>query len=141
MSSAQYVILNVHDQNLAIGIEQVNEIISVPQIFKVPNSPDYVEGLISLRGKVYTVINLCKKFKLPVKDADENTKIVIVNSTSASIGLLVDNVKEIAAFDDSDIESSSDSVATKSVNFIKGVAKKDDVVTIILDVEKLIAAS
>ena len=98
MATQQLVKFQIGDQAFGIGITDIFQIIKPQEIFKVPNTPPFIEGLLNLRGKVLTVFNLRKRFNMPDKENDENTKILIVNSNDMLLGFIVDNVKEIVRF-------------------------------------------
>ncbi len=82
----------IEKEHYSISIEFVQEIITIPPITRIPNSPRYVEGAINLRGKVVKIINIRKKFELPFKHYDGNTRIIILNSKDITFGILVDQI-------------------------------------------------
>lgn len=140
MAGKQLVIFKVNEENFGIDINQVNIIVEPMEIFKVPNTPDYVEGLINLRGKVYTIFNLRKKFGLQAKETDENTKIILVKLNTLIVGLIVDEVNEIVTFEDQEMEPAPLSISMGgNRKFINGVAKKSDRIVMILDMESLLS--
>lgn len=133
MATRQLVIFDVNGEEFGVDIEQVNIIERTLEIFKIPNTPEYVEGLVNLRGKVHTVFNLRKRFKMPVKDFDENTKIIMANTGAAIVGLIVDEVKEIVKVDDKDIESAPKVLENLERKYISSVAKVGDRIILMLD--------
>ena len=139
MGNCKLVIFNLNGENFGIEITQVDTIIEPMEIFKIPSTPIFIEGLINLRGKVYTVFNLRKKFNLPTKEFDDNTKIIIVNVDSTMVGLIVDEVMEIATFDENNIESAPQSILSLDRKFINGIAKKDEKIVLILDLNRIIS--
>jgi purine-binding chemotaxis protein CheW len=139
MASKQLVIFKVNGEDFGIDINQVNIIEKPPEIFKVPNTPEYIEGLINLRGKVHTVFNLRKRFNLPAQEFDDNTKIIIVNANSTMVGLIVDEVDEIVIFDESNIENTPQIIANQKRRFLSGIAKKGDKIVLILDIENILS--
>ena len=137
--SSQYVVFKLNDERFAVEIERVLEIIHTQSVFKVPNSPPYIDGLINLRGKVYTLFNLRKKFDLPSIDANaENTKVLIVNINSTYIGISVDTVDEIIQIENSSIEEPPPTLANNAKNVINGVAKINDKLVLLLNLDTLI---
>ncbi len=134
--SAQLVLFKVNDEVFAISINHVNIIEKISDIYKVPDTPVYIEGLINLRGKVHTVFNLRKKFGYQPKEFDENTRIIILNHTSM-VGLLVDEVSEIFSAEDSDIKPAPDLISGLSGKFFSGVIERDGKIVLILDLDKL----
>ncbi|OLS16176.1 MAG: chemotaxis signal transduction protein [Promethearchaeota archaeon CR_4] len=89
----------VDKEYYSIGIENVQEIITVPPITRVPNTPRYVEGALNLRGKVIKIVNIRKKLELPFKHYDGNTRIIILNAKNITIGIIVDQILEVFKVD------------------------------------------
>lgn len=139
MAIRQLVIFSVNDEEFGIDIEHVNIIERSLEIFKIPNTPEYIEGLVNLRGKVHTVINLRKRFNMPAKSFDENTKIIMVSTSSAVVGLIVDEVKEIVKLDDKDIENAPNVLEDLNKRYIDGVAKAGERVILLLNVDTVLA--
>lgn len=137
--SSQYVVFKLNEERFAVEIERVLEIIHAQAVFKIPNSPPYIDGLINLRGKVYTLFNLRKKFNLPTIDETlEGSKVLIVNVGSSYIGISVDTVDEILQIEDSAIEETPPTVDNNTKNYIRAVAKVDDKLILLLNLESLI---
>ncbi len=135
--SAQLVLFKVNSEVFAININNVNIIEKLSDIYKVPDTPVYIEGLINLRGKVHTVFNLRKKFGYAAKEFDENTRIIILNHSSM-VGLLVDEVSEIFTAEDSAIKPAPELISGLSGKFFSGVVERDGKIVLILDLEKLL---
>jgi len=89
----------VDQECYSIGIENVQEIITVPSITRIPNSPRYVEGALNLRGKVVKIVNMRKRLELPFKHYDGNTRIIILNAKNTTVGILVDQILEVFKID------------------------------------------
>ena len=138
MASHQLVIFNVGDEEFGVDISYVNSIERPLKIFKIPNVPEYIEGLINLRGKVCSVINLRKRFNLPIKEFDDYTKIIMVAVNSTIVGFIVDAVSEIINIEDADMEDTSSILDGNSKRFINGVAKVDNRVIMLLDLKTVI---
>lgn len=135
--STQLVLFKVQDEVFAISINNVNIIEKVSDIYKVPDTPVYIEGLINLRGKVHTVFNIRKKFGYTPIEFDENTRIIILNHTSM-VGLLVDEVSEIFSSEDTDIKPAPELISGLSGKFFSGVVERDGKIVLIIDLEKLL---
>jgi purine-binding chemotaxis protein CheW len=133
MANQQIVIFKVDEEMFGINIDQVKEIIAPLEIFKIPNAPSFVQGLINLRGKIYTILNLRKKFNLAAKESDEHTKIVILNSDSLAVGFIIDVVNEIIWIDDKNIETAPETIKAMNKKYITGVAKIDQKAVLLLD--------
>lgn len=139
MGSRQLVVFAINGEEFGIDIEHVNSIERMMELFKIPNTPDYIEGLANLRGKVHTVFNLRKRFKLPSPEFTESTKIIMVNTSVSTIGVIVDEVKKIVKVEDSDFEPTPNALNNLQDKFLNGIVKVDDRVIMILDVEKIVS--
>ncbi|MGE5474101.1 MAG: chemotaxis protein CheW [Ignavibacteriales bacterium] len=138
MATKQYVVFGIEDESFALDIEKVKEIIKPIEIAHVPNVPEFIEGMINMRGKVHAVINIRSKFKIPKKEFDEGTKIILVNMNSMLAGIIVDGVSEIVRVDDQDIGETPEIITKASPEYIKGVIKKDEKMLIVLDIDRVI---
>lgn len=137
--SSQYVVFKLNDERFAVEIERVLEIIHTQAVFKVPNAPEYIDGLINLRGKVYTLFNLRKKFDLPSINANlEDSKVLIVNIGSTYIGMSVDAVDEIIQIENDSIEETPPTLANNTKSYIRAVAKVNNNLILLLHLESLI---
>lgn len=141
MASRQLLIFKLNEEYFGVEITNIDQIIPPKEITKIPNTPDYIEGLLSLRGKVYTVFNLRKRFCLPDRGFDDSTKIVIVNVNSVAIGFIVDEVNEIARVEDENIESTPKTIASLNKKYINGIAKIGERLVIMLDLEQVLSVS
>lgn len=141
MATKQFVIFNINNENFGVEIIQVKEIIKPMEIFKIPDTPEFIEGLINLRGKVHTVFNLRKKFHLPPLEFDDNTKIIIVNVNELMVGFIVDEVNEIIRVEDEDIENTPPSITTLNKKYITGIAKVGEKVILLLDLSQALSVS
>lgn len=128
----------VADLTFGIEITQIHQILKPQQIFKVPNTAPYIEGLLNLRGRVLTVFNLRKRFALPEKENDDNTKIIIVTMDEFLLGFIVDSVTEIVRVPDEEIEPTPPSLQGLDKRFLSGVAKVDEHVILLLDLTKVL---
>lgn len=138
MAVQQLVKFHVADEVFGIEIKQIYKILKPQEIFKVPNTPPFIEGLINLRGKVLTVFNLRKRFNLPDKENDENTKILIINHNDLLLGFTVDSVSEIVRVPDEDIVDTPPELKTFDRRFLAGVAKSGEKLILLLDLDKVL---
>lgn len=134
----QFVTFTLNNEQYAVDILNVQEINRITEITKVPNSPDYVEGVINLRGKVIPVINLRKKFRFDEKSTDDTSRIIIMEINGITNGLVVDSVSEVLRVPSSIIEPPPPMSSDLSSSFIKGIAKMEDRLIILIDIDKLI---
>jgi purine-binding chemotaxis protein CheW len=134
----QFVTFTLNDEEYAVDILSVQEINRITEITKVPNSPDYVEGVINLRGKVIPVINLRSKFGFEEKETDENSRIIIMEIQGIINGVIVDSVSEVLRIPASAIEAAP-SVSSDTISqFIKGLAKLDNRLIILVEINNLV---
>jgi len=135
----QLVSFKLGNEEFGIDILMVQEINRMLEITKVPKSPDFIEGVINLRGRVIPIINLRKKFGLPDKETDKSTRIVVVNLSDKVIGMIVDAVSEVLRLSSNTVEPPPPMVSGVESEYIKGVGKIDDKLLILLDLNKLLS--
>lgn len=135
----QLVIFQLGGEEFGVEIVKVQEIIRMPDITHIPQSPDFVEGVINLRGKIIVVINLDKRFNLNLKEVDENSRIIVVEIENNVVGMIVDSVNEVLRIPKSSVEPAPDLVLSQiSRDYLKGVGKVDDRLLILLDLAKVL---
>ncbi|HDH06267.1 MAG TPA: chemotaxis protein CheW [Nitrospirae bacterium] len=132
----QLVSFTLANEEYAVDILNVQEINRITEITKVPNAPDHVEGVVNLRGKVIPVINLRKKFGLPEKGAGDTTRIIIMDIQGVTNGLVVDSVSEVLRIPSGIVEPPP-VTANMSSKFIKGIAKLENRLIILIDIDKM----
>jgi purine-binding chemotaxis protein CheW len=137
----QFVTFTLNNEQYAVDILNVQEINRITEITKVPNAPKYVEGVINLRGKVIPVINLRIKFCLDEKSTDDTSRIIIMEINGITNGLIVDSVSEVLRVPSSIIEPAPPMSSDLSSKFIKGIAKMQDKLIILIDIDKLIGGT
>ncbi len=126
------------DEDYGLAIRFVTEIIGIQKITPVPDLPDYVKGVINLRGKVIPVMDVRLRFEMKHRDYDERTCIVVINAKDTTVGLIVDTVSEVLEIPDSDIEESQHFRKGKGNQFMRGMGKVGEKVKILLDAEALL---
>jgi purine-binding chemotaxis protein CheW len=134
----QFVTFTLNNEEYAVDILIVQEINRITEITKVPNSPDYVEGVVNLRGKVIPVINLRKKFGFEEKSIDDTSRIIIMDIQGITYGVIVDSVSEVLRVPSSTVEPTPPMSSAESSKFIKGLAKLDGRLIILIDIDNLI---
>ena len=135
----QLVVLQVSQEHYGIDIFCVESIIRVQPLTKVPNTPSFVEGVTNLRGTVLPVVDLRRRFGLPVRTPDKDTRIVVVEMGGTTVGVSVDAVIEVRKVPEESIDAPSPLVSTVDTAFITGIAKVgDERLIIVLDVERVL---
>jgi purine-binding chemotaxis protein CheW len=140
----QMVTFNLGHEVFGVNILQVQEINRMVEITAVPHTEHYVEGIINLRGKVIPIIDLRKKFGLQEKQRNNHTRIIVVDVSGETVGLVVDGVSEVLRVQAGTLEDAPKLVTggTQSgADYIRSVAKLEDRLLIYLDLEKIISSS
>ena len=137
----QLVSFTLGDEEFGVDILKVQEINRVIEITKIPKSPEFVDGVVNLRGKVIPVISLRKRFGLPEKEDDKSTRIVVVEIGGKIVGFMVDSVSEVLRIPASTIEPPPPLVAGIDAEYIEGVGKLEDRLLILLDLDKILSSS
>jgi purine-binding chemotaxis protein CheW len=133
----QLVGFRLDNEDYAIAITKIQEIILMKPITRIPQVPDYIEGLINLRGSVIPIINLRKRFGLPVREVDDETRTIVVNIHDKTVGCIVDAVTQVMRINRDQIQPPPLSVLAVSHQYIAGLARLDDRLVIILDIDRL----
>ena len=134
----RYLTFHLAGEDYGIEIQYVTEIIGIQKITDVPDMPEYVKGVINLRGKVIPVMDVRQRFKLEYRDYDERTCIIVVDIDGTPVGLVVDKVQEVLDIPENDVEPPPKSSSASGNNFVQGMGKVGEDVKIILNVKKLL---
>jgi purine-binding chemotaxis protein CheW len=137
----QVVGFRIGSETFGLPIAIVREIVRVPEITAVPNAPDYIEGVINLRGKIISVVDLRKRFGERNIQANKKNRIVVVELGERSVGLLVHSASEVLRIPPSEIEAPNDLFQDGEVDYVTGVAKLKGRLVILLDLNKVIRRS
>lgn len=135
----QFVGFRLDREEYGIPITTIQEIIVMKPITRIPQVPAAIEGLINLRGSVLPIINLRRLFGLPPKEFDDETRTVIVNVGGRTLGYVVDEVTQVMRIAADQIQPTPVAVASVARRHIAGLARLDDRLLIILDIDKLLA--
>lgn len=136
----QFVVFSLVDEEFAIDIMQVKEIIKMASVTRLPQAPNYITGIINVRGEIIPVISLRQRFGIPRGEETSSTRIVIVESQGNSTGLIVDEVSEVLRLSQEAIEAPPQDVAGLRTEFIRGIGKIDGRILVILRLEKLLGS-
>jgi purine-binding chemotaxis protein CheW len=134
----QLVTFHVGDEEFGVEILEVREINRMMEITRVPHAPDFVEGVINLRGQVIPVVDLRKRFGLGSIERDKNARIVVVELGDKVVGFLVDSVSEVLRVPRRVVEPPPPIVGGIDSEYIEAVVKLDDRLLILLDLQKLL---
>ena len=139
----QFVRFKVGRESFGVDIGRVQEIVTVPEITRVPDTPDFVEGIINLRGKIVSVIDLRKKFRLngegfasPSMGYGKKSRILVTEMDGRVVGLIVDEVSEVLRLNPDSIEPPPEMVNSTGADYITGVGKLSEGIILLLDLGK-----
>lgn len=139
----KYLLFQLSTEEFGIPVNKVKEILGVQQVTAVPQTPAHVVGVINLRGKVISVVDLRLKFGLPAVEYTSRTCIVVVqvrrSDGSHPMGVVVDGVAEVLNLADADIENTPDFGEGEGMPYVLGLAKVKDKVKILLDIEHVLS--
>ncbi len=134
----QLVSFLLSNEEFGIEVLKVREIIRMPSVTKMPNTPDYVEGIINLRGKVIPIISMRRRFGLPESDHDGHTRIMVMDVAGGLTGFIVDGVSEVIRIHNDEIQPPPSMVSGSiDQDFITGVFNHVDRLLIIMDVDRM----
>ncbi|NLS45715.1 MAG: chemotaxis protein CheW [Firmicutes bacterium] len=135
----QLVTFRLGAEEYGINIMQVQEIIRIPDIVWVPKTHSFMEGVINLREQVIPVVDLAKRLVVPSGRKTGDTRVVIANIKGNLVGLIVDSVSEVMRIKTGDIEPLPDLMASSNARCFRGIAKLDNRLIILLDLENILS--
>jgi purine-binding chemotaxis protein CheW len=125
-------------ETYGVPITSLHEIVRVPEITAVPDAPDYMEGVINLRGKIVSVIDLRKRFGEPAKTLNRRNRILVVEHGGRLSGLIVDSASEVIKIPAADVEASPTVMQDGGLNCVTGLGKYHGRLIVLLDMTKLL---
>ena len=133
----QLVVFDLATEAYGVDIGAVREIIRMQDITKVPRCPEFVEGIINLRGNVIPVVDLRKRFSLMISERSKDNRIVVVDISGHDIGVVVDAVTEVLRITSDSVAPPSSVITTTDSAYLLGIAKVESRLIILLDLEKV----
>ena len=142
----QIVIFELGAEHFGVDIAKVESIIKMQPITQLPRTPEFVEGVTNLRGKVLPVIDLRKRFGLAAQETDKNSRIIVVSVNQIGVGMIVDEVSEVVTVPEVAVEATPAIATSVDATFIKGIAKLGTTeqsarLVILLDLTQVLSAS
>jgi len=125
-------------ETFGVPIGLVREIVRMMEITAVPEAPDYVEGVINLRGRIIPVIDLRKRFREPGIKVDKRNRILVAELEGRLVGLIVDAASEVLKMANGDIEPPPELLQENDLSYVTGLGKRSGKLIILVDVEKLL---
>ena len=135
----QWVTFKLDNESYGINVMRVQEVLRYTEIAPVPGAPSYVLGIINLRGNVVTVIDTRRRFGLADAEITDATRIVVMESSSQVMGILVDSVAEVVYLKASEIETAPNVGNEESAKFIQGVCNKNGELIILVEFDKMLS--
>lgn len=133
------VAFQLGSEYFAVPIASVQEIIVMQPITRVPRAPSFVEGIINLRGRVIPVLDLAKRLKLERAQRSSEERIIVVESGAETVGMIVDGVSEVLVIPGDRVDELSSFASTVDTRYVSGVAKLEDRLVILLDLDHVLS--
>jgi purine-binding chemotaxis protein CheW len=141
MSRETHIVgFRVGRESYGVPITALHEIVRVPEITAVPDAPDYVEGVINLRGKIVSVVDLRKRFGKPATALDRRNRILVVEHRGRLAGMIVDSASEVLKIPESEIETAPAMMQEGGLDCVTGLGKYNGRLIILLDINKVLEA-
>lgn len=138
--TTQYIVIQLGDEQYGIDIKNIDNIVRIQHITRVPQVPAYLKGVINLRGEVIPVMSIRLKMDLPEDEMTKASRIIILKlEQHGTIGIIVDKVKEVVTLDADSIEKVSYDNKDTRVNYLTGIGKYDGGLVSLLDLNAVIA--
>ncbi|MDY6895198.1 MAG: chemotaxis protein CheW [Thermotogota bacterium] len=138
-SELKIVTFNIGKERFGLDIMNVDAVIEYEETTKLPNASDYFEGVINYRNEeVLPIINLRRKFKMPDFEDKSHAKVIVLKINQRRVGIMVDDVKNVRSIDPNLINEKPNIGGMRGADFISGIARLEDGMLVILDIDKLI---
>ncbi|SDY71287.1 purine-binding chemotaxis protein CheW [Evansella caseinilytica] len=138
LSDIKVIVFQLKNEEYGVEVEQVKSIERVQQITRVPNAPEFVKGVINLRGVVTPIIDLRSRFGIEEIDYSDSTRVIIVSMNEIEVGLIVDAANDVIDIPTAAIEPPPEVVGGYEANYIRGVAKLEKRLLILLNLDKVL---
>ena len=140
----QYLTFSLSDELYALEVSKVKEVLEYQPITRVPKTPEYMRGVINVRGGIVPIVDLRLKFNLPTRERTVDTCIIVLeislNSETITVGTIADNVHEVIQLQPEDIEPTPRIGTRLDTDFIEGIGKSNDRFLVILNIDKILTA-
>jgi len=133
----QYVVFRLMGQHFGAAIDVVREVTNLTPVTRLPNTPEYVEGVMDLRGEVLPVINLRKRIGAPTREADAESRLMILSLGERSAAVIVDGVEQVLTMNTDQIIAPDAHVVMHGKDYVIGVARSGESLVVILDLARL----
>ena len=140
LKNNQVVRFIVGKESFGVDIGKVQEIVTVPEITRVPDTPEYLEGIINLRGRIVSVIDLRKKLNCNGTGKNKKNRILVTEMNGKIVGLIVDEVSEVLRLNPDNIEPPPEMVDSAGAEYITGIGRLEDGIIILLDLARVLSS-
>ena len=137
--SLQIVSFKVGEEDYGIPIRDIQRVIRLPNITHLPQTPDFLRGIINLEGEVVPIIDMHERFEMETEEYNKSTRVIIVRMKDKDVGMIVDSVSQVQVVAQENIEEVGDFISGISKNYIQGIAKVDEKMIILLKIEKILS--
>lgn len=138
VNEAKFIIFQLKDEEYGVEVDQVRSIERMQHITRVPRTPDFVKGVINLRGVITPIIELRKRFGIKENETTDSTRIIIVAVANMEVGLIVDAANDVADIANNSVEPPPEVVGGIEADYLRGVTKLDKRLLILLNLDKVI---
>lgn len=139
VEGSQYLTFGIDEEEYAVSILKVKEIIEMKKITKIPNLPEYIKGIINLRGNIIHIIDIREKFGMSVREYDKFNVIIIVEAAEKTLGIIVDQVKDVLSIDKNAIQPPIDFEGSIDNAYVEGMAKVGERLVVMVNIDKMLA--
>jgi len=141
--NGKYITFSLDQQDYGVHINNIREIIGMVPITSIPKTPEFVQGVINIRGKIIPVIDLRKRMGLSLQDYDSRTPIIIAELSGdkgeTHVGVIVDRVSEVVEGTESNIADTPSFGMNVDTRFFSGILKQDDTMTTLIDIDEVLS--
>jgi purine-binding chemotaxis protein CheW len=139
LDKQQHILFHLNHEEYAVDAHHVQEIIELPDITKVPHLPDFIRGVISLRGTIIPVVDLKLKFGMNSENYEKHTCVIVTEFSGGVMGLIVDAVSDVLHIPEESIASPPSFGVNVRTDFIKGMGKVENRLLIVLDIDRVLS--
>jgi purine-binding chemotaxis protein CheW len=137
----RYLTLQVGKETFGIEIRYVIEIVGLQPVTEMPEMPEHIKGIINLRGKIIPIMDVRLRFKMPAREYDDRTCIIIIDMSGITIGLVIDSVSDVLTISDDEIMKKPEMSIKDDCGYVKNIGRINNKVILLIDCEKLLSAN
>ncbi|MGM0378267.1 MAG: chemotaxis protein CheW [Bacillota bacterium] len=139
MAISQFVVFKISNESFALDVSNIGSISGINDITSAPDSPDYVEGVMNLRGDIIPVINLAKRFNIDSDVKIKDKRVIVIEIENKLFGFLVDDASKAIQIDTKDIADTPSLIKGNDGDYIDGICKVDNDILLLINLEKVLS--